>query len=50
MSVTGGTYSAGSVFHVVKSTELYYVKDDTMVVEGKTRRIDNVHGVIGFDM
>ena len=34
----------------VKSTELYYVIDDIMVVNGKKRTIDNVHGVVGFDM
>ena len=50
MSVTSDKYSGGLLFRVVKSKELYYVKDDTMVVEGTTRRMDNVHGIIGFDM
>ena len=50
VSVTGDKYSAGLVFGVVKFTEFYYIKDATMIVEGKTRRMNNVHGVIGFDM
>ena len=48
--MTGDKYSAGLVFCVGSFTELYCVKDYTLVVEEKTRRIDNVHGVVGFDM
>ena len=40
MSVTCDKYSAGLVFRAVKSKELYYIKDDTMVVEGKKRRME----------
>ena len=38
------------MFRVVKSTELYYIKDDTMIVGRKTGRMENFHGLIGFDM
>ena len=48
--MTGVKYSEGLVFRVVKSTELYYITDNNMVVEGKTRSIDNFNGVIGFNM
>ena len=50
VSVAGDKYSAGLVFRVVKSTELYYIKDDAMTVEGQTKRMDNIHGVVGFGM
>ena len=46
VSKTGDKYSARLVFRVLKSTELYYVNDDTIVVEGKIRNMENFHGVI----